>query len=77
MPSEPPAPVRRLHLEALRACALYPQGMRHEAHPSVMPALREIGYVEERPARGRPREKRWHLTAAGRDLLRALGKDEP
>ncbi|MGU3386926.1 hypothetical protein ACLBYG_20615 [Methylobacterium sp. D53M] len=73
MPSEPSAPVRGRQLEALRACLLYPQGMRHEAYPSAMPILQEIGYVEDRPTRGRTSRRAWHLTPGGRELLIALG----
>jgi DNA-binding HxlR family transcriptional regulator len=51
--------------------------MRYEAHLTAMLALREIGYVEDRPLRSRPRELRWFLTPAGRDLLEALGTGEP
>lgn len=74
MPIEPPALVRGRHLEALRACAQYPQGLRHDAHPSAMPVLLELGYVEERPARDRHGRVLWHVTRAGRDLLVALGE---
>nr|WP_042675575.1 hypothetical protein [Methylobacterium sp. B34] len=51
MPSEPFAPVRGRQLAALRACLLYPQGMRIEAYPSAMPALEKLGLVVSRPAR--------------------------
>lgn len=74
MPSEPASPVRGRHLEALRAVALYPAGLRHEAHPSVMPVLQELGYVEERETREKPVRLLWHLTPAGRELLVALGE---
>jgi hypothetical protein len=40
MPSEPRAPVRGRQLEALRACLLYPQGLRWDARgrpPGVDP----------------------------------------
>ncbi|MGH1569369.1 hypothetical protein ACRAWG_00295 [Methylobacterium sp. P31] len=77
MPTEPNAPVRGRHLEALRAAALHPQGMRHEAYPTAMPVLRELGYVEERPARERRGRVLWHVTPAGRDLLEALGEKRP
>lgn len=73
MPTEPAAPVRGRHLEALRACAANPGGLRHQPHPSAMPVLRELGYVEERAARGRTSRYFWHLTPAGRELLVALG----
>lgn len=73
MPTEPPAPVRRRHLEALRACAANPGGLRHQAYPTVMPVLRELGYVEERATRDRTGRHLWHLTPTGRELLAALG----
>ena len=76
MPTEPhaPSPVRGRHLDALRALALYPNGLRHSAYPTAMPVLQELGYAEERPTRGRPVRIFWHLTPAGRDLLVALGE---
>ncbi|MHC2106393.1 MULTISPECIES: hypothetical protein [unclassified Methylobacterium] len=77
MPTEIRAPLRGLQLEALRACALYPQGMRHGAHPSVMPVLRDLGLVEERLIRGPSERKLWFLTQAGRDLLTEIGMGEP
>lgn len=76
MPSEIRAPLRGLQLEALRACALYPQGMRHGAHPSVMPVLRDLGLVEERQARGQTGRKLWFLLPVGRDLLAEVGMSE-
>jgi hypothetical protein len=53
MPTEPHTPARGRHLDALRAAALNPQGVRHEAYPTAMPVLRELGYVGERPAKDR------------------------
>lgn len=73
MPAEPKVPVRGRHLEALRACAANPGGMRQEAFPTVMPVLRELGYVEDRATRGRTGRHAWNLTKSGRDLLAALG----
>ncbi|MGH1570484.1 hypothetical protein ACRAWG_07135 [Methylobacterium sp. P31] len=64
------------HLDALRAAALHPQGLRHEAYPTAMPMLREPGHVVERTAKDRHGRVLWHLTPAGRDLLVALG-DRP
>jgi hypothetical protein len=64
------------HIEALRACAICRGGMRYEGHLKSMLALQEIGLVEARPLRSRPREMRWHLTAAGRELLAVLGTGE-
>jgi len=77
MPSESRAPLRRLQIEALRACALYPQGMRQGAHPSVMPVLQELGLVEERQMRGQVGRKLWFLTQAGREFLTEIGMGEP
>lgn len=74
MPSEPHAPVRGRQLDALRALALFPRGLRHSAYPSAMPVLRELGYAEERAARSRTAGVLWHLTPAGRELLVALGE---
>jgi hypothetical protein len=51
--------------------------MRYEAHLTAMKALEVLGYAEARPLRSRPRELRWFLTAAGRELLAALGTGEP
>jgi hypothetical protein len=73
MPTEAPTPVRGRHLEALRAVAENPGGLRQEAYPTVMPVLQELGYVEERATRGRTGRRAWHLTPAGRGLLAALG----
>ncbi|RZL29177.1 hypothetical protein FV232_25215 [Methylobacterium sp. WL30] len=63
-------------LEALRAVALYPQGMRLTAHPKAMHTLADLGYVEERPARwpgAKPLEHAWFITHTGRELLAVLG----
>jgi len=73
MPSEPIAPVRGRHLEALRAVAASPGGLRHDAHPTALPILQELGYVEERATRGRTGRRAWHLTRSGRNLLASLG----
>jgi hypothetical protein len=74
MPTEPSAPVRGRHLDALRVVALHPQGLRHEAYPTAMPVLRELGYVEERPAKDWRGRVLWHVTRAGRGILVALGE---
>jgi len=73
MPTEPIAPIRGRHLEALRAVAENPGGLRSDAYPTVMPVLQELGYVEERATRGRTGRRAWHLTRAGRELLIVLG----
>jgi hypothetical protein len=39
-----------------------------------MPVLRELGYVEERPAKDRRGRVLWHVTRAGRGILVALGE---
>jgi hypothetical protein len=45
---EPKAPVCGRHLEALRAVAENPGGLRQEAYPSAMPALEKLGLVVSR-----------------------------
>lgn len=63
-------------LQALRAVALHPRGLRLSAHPSAMPALIELEYVVERQARwdgAKVGEMARFITPAGRDLLKALG----
>ena len=60
-------------IDALRACLLYPQGMRHRAYPPAMPALEALGYVVSRPAQGPGRKiPTWFITPAGREVLAAL-----
>ena len=51
--------------------------MRHGAHPSVMPVLQQLGYVEERLVRGQAGRKLWFLLPAGRELLTGNGMSEP
>lgn len=78
MPSEPIAPVRGRQLAALRACLLYPQGMRHEAYPSAMPTLRRLGLVVSRPALGPGRKiSAWFITHAGREHLAEIDASKP
>lgn len=78
MPTEPIAPVRGRQLEALRACLLYPQGLRHGAHPSAMPVLQKLGLVECRPARGPGRRvEAWFITEAGREHLTEIDASKP
>lgn len=72
-------PIKARALLALRAVALHPRGLRLSAHPSSMPALIELGYVEERQARwhaARPGEMGHFLTPAGRELLQVLGSGD-
>ncbi|MCJ2115721.1 hypothetical protein MKK65_03785 [Methylobacterium sp. J-001] len=42
-----------------------------------MPALQDLGLVEERPARGSAGRKLWFLLPAGRELLTETGMSEP
>ncbi|MDH2311408.1 hypothetical protein [Methylobacterium brachiatum] len=77
MPTEPHAPIRGRALLALRACAAHPQGLRHQAYPTYMPMLAEMGLVEERNVRGPGRRQAaWFLTAAGRAVIAELGANE-
>lgn len=72
-------PVRGRALQALRAVALHPRGLRLSAHPSAMPALIELGYVVERQARwdgAKQGDMARFITPAGRELLKALGAEE-
>jgi len=78
MPSEPIAPVRGRQLQALRACLLYPQGMRIEAYPSAMSALRNRGLVVSRQAHGPGRRiPAWFTTQEGRDHLAEIDASKP
>jgi hypothetical protein len=77
MPTEIRAPLRRLRLQALRACALYPQGMRHGAHPSAMPVLRDLGLAEERQVREQAEWKLWFLLPVRLVPLTEVGLGEP
>jgi len=77
MPTEPHAPIRGRALLALRACAAHPQGLRHEAYPTHMPMLAEMGLVQERHVRGPGRSQpAWFLTTAGRAVIAELGRSE-
>ena len=63
-------------LEALRAVALYPRGMRLTAYPQAMRTLIDLGYAIERQARwdgANPGQTGWFITPAGRELLAVLG----
>ncbi|MCJ2053963.1 hypothetical protein [Methylobacterium sp. J-070] len=78
MPTEPKAPVRGRQLEALRACLLYPRGLRHEAYPSAMPTLKKLGLVVSRPALGPGRKiPAWFITQEGRDHLAEIEASKP
>ncbi|MGU3341638.1 hypothetical protein ACLBXJ_26880 [Methylobacterium mesophilicum] len=77
MSTEPHAPIRGRALLALRACAAHPQGLQHQAYPTYMPALVEMGLVEERHVHGVGRSQpAWFLTAAGRAIIAELGANE-
>ncbi|MFK5596789.1 hypothetical protein ACFZ8E_07265 [Methylobacterium sp. HMF5984] len=68
--------VRGRALEALRAAAMNPLGLRLSAHPKSMRALVVLGYIGVRPAQypGRRRDERaWFLTDSGHELLKVLG----
>lgn len=72
-------PIQARALQALRAVALHPRGLRLSAHPTSLPALIELGYVEERQARwhgAMPGEMGRFLTPAGRELLLMLGNGD-
>lgn len=78
MPSEPPAPVRGRQLEALRACLLYPQGLRDEAYPSAMQTLRKLGLVVSRPVLGPGcKISAWFITQAGREHIAEINASKP
>ncbi|MGU3417629.1 hypothetical protein [Methylobacterium sp. D54C] len=78
MPSEPKAPIRGRQLEALRACLLYPQGLRRGAYPSAMAVLRRLGLVESRSAPGPGRRvDAWFITPAGREHLTEIDASKP
>lgn len=53
MAIEPSAPVCGGRLDALRGVATSRGELRPDAYPSALPVLRELGYVEEWPTRGR------------------------
>jgi hypothetical protein len=64
------ARARGRQLESLRACLLDPQGMRHRAYSSAMPALEKLGLVVSRPAQGAGRRiPAWFIIQGGRDHL--------
>lgn len=72
-----PKPLSAVALQALRAAAAQPQGLRHGAYPSYMPALVETGLIEERHVRSPGRsQSAWFLTRVGREMLAEFGRDE-
>lgn len=68
MPPVTPAVAQR-RLDALRACAANPQGLRGNAYPSVMPILEAAGLVMRRTGGPKGRNAYWFLTPAGREEL--------
>jgi hypothetical protein len=77
MPTVSPAVAKR-RLDALRAVAANPHGLRGCAYPSVMPVLEAAGLVTRRAGRGGRlgRSAYWFLTPAGRELLTETGIGE-
>lgn len=73
MPTRPP----KRQIEALRALAANPGGIRQAAYRSVMPALVEQGLVRESVSKSRPRVPIWLLTDEGRKAVKELGMGEP
>lgn len=73
----PPPPLRGKQLAGLRAIASTPAGLRVGAYPTALRLLADMGLVIERPAsRIAHRDGRtWFLTPAGRETVRAYGKD--
>ena len=68
--------VSKRRLDALRACAANPQGLRGGAYPSVMPVLEAQGLVTKRNGRQAGRAAYWFLTEAGRQIVKEVGVDE-
>ena len=75
MPPVTPAVAKR-RLDALRACAANPQGLRGGAYPSVMPVLEAQGLVARRNGGRFGRAAYWFLTEAGREIVREAGVDQ-
>ena len=71
------SPIHGRRLEALRACAANPQGLRPGAYPSVMPVLEAMGLVMRRRVGSLGgRGEVWFLTEAGQQAVKALGTEE-
>jgi hypothetical protein len=68
--------VARRRLDALRACAANPQGLRGGAYPSALPILEAAGLVERRTGGRVGRASYWFLTPAGREVVARAGVDE-
>lgn len=65
-------------LAALRACLLYPQGMRRGAYPTAMAALMRLGFVISRPAQGPGRKMpAWFITPDGQRQLALVDGARP
>ena len=76
MPPPTPAVAKR-RLDALRACAANPQGLRGNAYPSAMPVLEAQGLVTRRNGERSGRRAYWFLTPAGREMVAEVGMGEP
>ena len=68
--------VAKRRIDALRACAANPYGLRGNAYPSVMPVLEAQGLVARRTGGRLGRAALWFLTAAGREVVADVGMDE-
>jgi hypothetical protein len=75
MPPISPAVAKR-RLDALRACAANPQGLRPGAYPSVMPVLESQGLVTKRIRPQGGRAAYWFLTEQGREIVKEIGVDQ-
>jgi len=60
-------------LDALRACAENPRGLRAGAYPGTLPVLEVAGLVARRSSGPSGRNWHWVLTDAGRAALAANG----
>lgn len=77
LPLSPITPaVAKRRLDALRACAANPQGLRGNAYPSVMPTLEAQGLVRRGTHGHARRDAYWFLTPAGREVVAQVGVDE-
>ena len=77
LPLSPITPaVAKRRLDALRACASNPQGLRGNAYPSVMPVLEMQGLVTRRTGGRNGRSAFWFLTPAGREVVARGGVEE-
>lgn len=67
--------IAQRRLDALRACAANPQGLRPGAYPSHMPVLESQGLVTKRAKARGGRASYWFLTPAGREIIDKAGVD--